>query len=297
MLDFLSWRGPKPVVDDRNFSEELRAVLGRSVDEARRLGTPFLGPEQLVLGMLSSPESEASRIFSAVGLPGTAFRAQLEAGAASGSTARSDMRRRATIPDLPWTNHFRRALTGAVEQARELEQSPVSSGHLLLAVLSIPSASVGRLLAERGVALRQVRDLMRRGVGPTATVNIQLDDDSDQLIYQQIVAQVQESIATGRLTAGQRLPPIRQLADELSVAPGTVARAYNELEAAGTVVTDRARGTFVAHPRQESSKERAIAIRELLRPAVVTAFHLGSSAEQLRVALAEAMSDIYAQAD
>src|SRR5262249_14230160 len=138
--------------------------------------------------------------------------------------------------------------------------------------------------------------LVKKGIGPNADLQIKIDDQSNRLIYEQIVGQIQESIATGRLLPGQRLPPIRQLADDLGIAPGTVARAYNELESAGILVTDRARGTFVADPRQPGAKNRPIALRDLLRPAVVAAFHLGSSAEELRSALEQAMLDIYPDA-
>jgi DNA-binding transcriptional regulator YhcF (GntR family) len=48
------------------------------------------------------------------------------------------------------------------------------------------------------------------------------------------------------MPAGHRLPAIRQLAADLGLAPGTVARAYSELERAGLVRSRRPQGTFVA---------------------------------------------------
>ncbi len=63
--------------------------------------------------------------------------------------------------------------------------------------------------------------------------------------YEQLRAQISALIATRDLADGVRLPPIRQLASDLGVAPGTVARAYAELEAEGCVVSARARGTRV----------------------------------------------------
>ena len=52
-------------------------------------------------------------------------------------------------------------------------------------------------------------------------------------IYQQIVNQVKYLVASGRLSPGDEMPPIRVLAERLIVNPNTVARAYRELEAAG----------------------------------------------------------------
>jgi DNA-binding transcriptional regulator YhcF (GntR family) len=58
-------------------------------------------------------------------------------------------------------------------------------------------------------------------------------------------AQLAELIAGGVLGPGDRLPPIRQLAADLGIAPGTVARAYRLLESAGLVRTGRGGGTRV----------------------------------------------------
>jgi GntR family transcriptional regulator len=53
-------------------------------------------------------------------------------------------------------------------------------------------------------------------------------------IYLQIVNQVRYLVSSGRLAAGEELPPIRALAEQLLINPNTVARAYRELELAGS---------------------------------------------------------------
>jgi GntR family transcriptional regulator len=65
-------------------------------------------------------------------------------------------------------------------------------------------------------------------------------------IYLQIVNQVKYLVASGRLAAGEELPPIRTLAEQLIVNPNTVARAYRELEMAGVVTKRRTAGTYVS---------------------------------------------------
>jgi GntR family transcriptional regulator len=65
-------------------------------------------------------------------------------------------------------------------------------------------------------------------------------------IYLQIVNQVKYLVASGRLAAGEELPPIRTLAEQLVVNPNTVARAYRELETAGVVTKRRTAGTYVS---------------------------------------------------
>lgn len=65
-------------------------------------------------------------------------------------------------------------------------------------------------------------------------------------IYRQIVNQVKYLIASGQLDAGEELPPIRTLAEQLLVTPNTVVKAYGELESAGLVYKRRGAGTYVA---------------------------------------------------
>jgi GntR family transcriptional regulator len=77
-------------------------------------------------------------------------------------------------------------------------------------------------------------------------VQIHISTNDGVPIYLQIVNQVKYLVASGRLTAGEELPPIRVLADRLVVNPNTVARAYRELEVAGIVEKRRTAGTYVS---------------------------------------------------
>lgn len=63
---------------------------------------------------------------------------------------------------------------------------------------------------------------------------------------EQIRVQFTALIRSGDLEAGSKLPPVRQLAGDLRLAAGTVAKAYRELESQGLVSTGRAAGTRVA---------------------------------------------------
>ena len=74
---------------------------------------------------------------------------------------------------------------------------------------------------------------------------ITVDDTSPVPTFEQIRSQIADQIHTARLPAGAKLPSVRQLAGDLRIAPGTVARAYSELESAGLVTTSRATGTRV----------------------------------------------------
>jgi GntR family transcriptional regulator len=77
-------------------------------------------------------------------------------------------------------------------------------------------------------------------------VQIHISPSDGVPIYLQIVNQVKYLVASGRLVAGEELPPIRVLADQLVINPNTVARAYRELEIAGVVEKRRTAGTYVS---------------------------------------------------
>ena len=77
--------------------------------------------------------------------------------------------------------------------------------------------------------------------------------------YEQLRRQLADLIGAGVLTPGDRLPPVRQLAVDLGLAAGTVARTYRELEQAGYVRSRRGGGTRVAPaPPAVATPERAL---------------------------------------
>ena len=65
-------------------------------------------------------------------------------------------------------------------------------------------------------------------------------------IYLQLMEQVKHAIETGALRAGEQLPGIRPLAEELVVNPNTIAKAYRELEHDGIIELRQGAGAFVA---------------------------------------------------
>jgi GntR family transcriptional regulator len=76
-------------------------------------------------------------------------------------------------------------------------------------------------------------------------VILEIDPASAVPPYEQVRQGVTALVLGGALRPGARLPSIRQLADDLALASGTVARAYRELEADGIVTTRGRHGTVV----------------------------------------------------
>ncbi|MEU0440805.1 aminotransferase class I/II-fold pyridoxal phosphate-dependent enzyme [Streptomyces sp. NPDC006186] len=79
-----------------------------------------------------------------------------------------------------------------------------------------------------------------------------------------IAASVEQGVSDGALAPGAALPPVRRLADELGVSPGTVATAYKELRRRGIVVT-RGRGGTVVAPAPAVASRRPPRVPEGLR--------------------------------
>ncbi|EKA62370.1 Histidine utilization repressor [Janibacter hoylei PVAS-1] len=79
--------------------------------------------------------------------------------------------------------------------------------------------------------------------------------------FEQVRRQLTLLIETGQLVTGERLPSVRQLAGDLGLATGTVARAYRELESAGLVVTRRGGWHPGGRPAELRERGRDVAAR------------------------------------
>ena len=75
---------------------------------------------------------------------------------------------------------------------------------------------------------------------------IEIDFNSDEAIYVQLMNQIIMGIATSRLQEGDPLPSVRQLADTIGINMHTVNKAYSLLRQEGFVTIDRRRGAIIA---------------------------------------------------
>ena len=95
----------------------------------------------------------------------------------------------------------------------------------------------------------------------TQALMIQIATGDPRPIGKQIVDAVRMKIATGELEAGDQLPSVRGLAQQLTVNPNTVAKAYAELTSEGWLEARQGLGLYVAPPRQrlsEAERERRL---------------------------------------
>ena len=115
--------------------------------------------------------------------------------------------------------------------------------------------------------------------------------DSSRPIYLQIIERVQMDIITGRYQPGDKLPSVRDLAQEAAVNPNTMQKALSELERSGLIYSQRTSGRFITEV-----KELIHQMKKELAAAEVSAFvahmkQLGITPEEIRQLLAETIEE------
>jgi DNA-binding transcriptional regulator YhcF (GntR family) len=293
------------------FSIGVRRAMAAAVDEAHRLQHDYVGTEHILLGLLLDRESAAAAVLQVLGVTREQLRGSLEGAVRRGTSLATG--------ELPYTSRSRNVMAHAIAEAGD--EARVGTEHLLVGLLREENGIAAHVLTRHGAGLTDVRAAIAggaaasapgspaaaggaaggaaAGAASSATFRVVLDDTAEQSICDQLVQRVQEAAATGELPPGARLPAVRRLADELDIAPGTVARAYVELERLGVVITEGARGTRVADRAADRAAdvhggEAAVEkLAVLLRPTVVAAYHMGAGAAELRSALEYAMRDIF----
>lgn len=73
------------------------------------------------------------------------------------------------------------------------------------------------------------------------------DPSSGIPVYLQLVEQIKHAVASGALSAGDQLPGVRKVAEELIINPNTVVKAWRELEHEGFIEVRHGAGAFISH--------------------------------------------------
>lgn len=117
---------------------------------------------------------------------------------------------------------------------------------------------------------------------------LRIDPGAQLPPYEQLCGQLIEQIHAGKLSPDTKLPAVRRLAADLGIAPGTVARAYKELESQGYLIARGRHGTIVAPGASANPRDQA---GRLTTEYVSAMQGLGCSAEEIvanvRTALAQ----------
>jgi len=103
---------------------------------------------------------------------------------------------------------------------------------------------------------------------------IDINFKSGMPVYLQVVAQIKAAAASGALRAGESLPSIRPLAEQLRINRNTVAKPYAELEAEGVIETIAGKGCFLTESRSPLNRQaRLERLAREIDAAIVQAHH------------------------
>ena len=114
-------------------------------------------------------------------------------------------------------------------------------------------------------------------------MDIILSNSSEEPIYQQIISQIKSHIMSGELAAGDALPSMRALAQQLRISVITTKRAYEELERDGFIENFTGRGCFVKSQNTDFLREESVRqTEELLAKACEKAKLCGLTLEEMK---------------
>lgn len=119
---------------------------------------------------------------------------------------------------------------------------------------------------------------------------VQLDYKGNVPIYEQIIEQVKLHVMREHLRPGDSIPSVRKLALDLKITPGTVAKAYQELERQGVIETIRGKGTFISQePVLKEDEAKLSGIRKQLGSQLMELRMMGYDRKQI----VELVKEIY----
>jgi GntR family transcriptional regulator len=96
---------------------------------------------------------------------------------------------------------------------------------------------------------------------------LQLNPSSGVPLYLQLIEQIKHAIEAGAMRAGDQLPSVRQMAEELMINPNTVVRAYRELEHEGVIELKHGSGAFIREsivPREKLMQKAQAVVQQTL---------------------------------
>ena len=109
-----------------------------------------------------------------------------------------------------------------------------------------------------------------------------IDFSSPLPIYRQLIYMIKLEILSDRLSDGDQLPPIRELAKILKLNPNTVAKAYYTLEEEGFITSKRGSGNWVNYKKSKLDNLRKMMVEDEFRSFLERAFSLGASLDDIK---------------
>ncbi|MFC4387218.1 GntR family transcriptional regulator [Gracilibacillus marinus] len=110
----------------------------------------------------------------------------------------------------------------------------------------------------------------------------ELDLRNRKPIYEQLVEKFKQLIINEIVKQDEQLPSVRQLAQELSINPNTIQKAYRELEAQGYIYSVKGKGSFVNQMELVNNQQQLIEVKEQLKKQLQEAIFLGLTVNEIK---------------
>lgn len=121
-------------------------------------------------------------------------------------------------------------------------------------------------------------------------MEIIIDIDDQTPLFTQLIEQIKNAVKTGAIKAGDPLPSIRQLANDLDLNNKTVAKAYKLLERDEVIITRGYRGTFIhENAKKNSTRNLNEMVLSELTKTIETLKESGATDSEIRIAFNDAM--------
>jgi DNA-binding transcriptional regulator YhcF (GntR family) len=108
-------------------------------------------------------------------------------------------------------------------------------------------------------------------------------------IYIQIMDMIKRDIITKKIKEGDKLPSVREMADNLKVNPNTIQRVYQELEREGVTFTQRGMGTFITKDKKVILSLKSEMAKEVIISFIDGIESLGFNEEEIIDTIADYM--------
>jgi len=121
-------------------------------------------------------------------------------------------------------------------------------------------------------------------------IQINIDDPVPQ--FAQLITQIKNAVQEGKLSPGDALPSIRQLANDLGLNNKTVAKAYSLLERDSVIQTKGYRGTYIhANAKENAAFDLNAWVRNEISNSIKACREAGATDSEIRIAFGDAMQD------
>jgi hypothetical protein len=238
------------------YTEKARRVIFFARYEASNFGSPYIGTEHLLLGLLREDKALSNRFLrSHTALE--SIRKQIE----EHTTAREHV---STSVDLPLSNECQRVLAYAAEEAERLSHKHIGTEHLLLGLLREEKSFAAQILQERGLRLAAARDT----IASTEPAVYQFSQHAEHRFYAKTYAEFAETyVEFIDISKGERIglfplllfrPQLPRVGEELILGSRTfrvrdVVYVFQDLSPQPEEITEvQKRIKFIVHRMEDA---------------------------------------------